>query len=117
MSLDPEALLGVKSAVLKVALAGAITGIILRRQYKWGEALAGFTAGFCSAAFIAPGLCTWAGIVHEEIRGGIIFSVGVLGIALLEALIRVAPDLIRNQMQKYTGTPASTDKPKTGDGA
>ena len=39
MSLDPESLLGIKSAVLKAAVAGTMLGVLWRREFKLAEAL------------------------------------------------------------------------------
>lgn len=49
MSVDSESLLGIKSAVLKAAIAGTLLGVLWRREFTLTEALSSAAAGLGSA--------------------------------------------------------------------
>lgn len=115
MSLDPETLLGIKSEVLKVAISGALLGVLWRRQFKFVEAISTLAAGIGSAAYIAPLVLAHSGITHPDIRGGLIFIIGLLGTNVFAALTTAAPDVIRKIIYRWTGT--TPDKPEGGSGA
>jgi hypothetical protein len=69
MSLDPESLLGIKSAVLKAAVAGTMLGVLWRREFKLAEALSSIATGLGSATRIAPAALAHSGITHEDVSG------------------------------------------------
>lgn len=109
MELDPESLIGAKSAVLKVAVAGAMLGILYRREFSFAQAVSSFSAGVGSAAYIAPGVLAHSGIQHEDIRGAIIFATGVLGGQVFKALMHYAPGLLRKLAARLGLEPAKVD--------
>ena len=55
------------------------------------------------------------GIVHEDVRGGVIFIIGLLGTHVFAALTTSAPDVIRKIIYRWTGV--TPDKPEGGGGA
>ena len=109
MSLDPETLLGIKSEVLKVAVSGALLGVLWRRQFKFAEAVSTLAAGLGSAVYVAPLVLAHTGIKDPDIRGGVIFIIGLLGTNVFAALTTAAPDVIRKIIYRWTGT--SPDQP------
>lgn len=111
MSLDPETLLGIKSEVLKVAVSGALLGVLWRRQFRFVEALSTLAAGVGSAAYIAPLVLAHTGIRDPDIRGGLIFIIGLLGTNVFAALTTAAPDVIQKLIYKFTGTTPSQPPP------
>ena len=115
MSLDPETLLGIKSEVLKVAVSGAVLGVLWRRQFKFLEALSTLAAGVGSAAYIAPLVLAHTSITDPDVRGGVIFIIGLLGTNVFAALTATAPDVLRKIIYRWTGT--MPDKPEGGSGA
>lgn len=104
MSLDPETLLGIKSEVLKAAVSASLLGVLWRRQFKFAEAVSALAAGVGSAAYIAPLVLAHTGVTHPDIRGGVIFIVGLLGTHVFAALTTAAPDVIQKLIYKFTGT-------------
>lgn len=115
MSLDPETLLGIKAEVLKAAVAASLLGVLWRRQFRFAEAASALAAGLGSAVYIAPMVLAHAGIAHEDIRGGVIFIIGLLGTHVFAALTTSAPDVMRKMIYRWTGT--TPDKPEGGGGA
>jgi len=115
MSLDPETLLGIKSEVLKAAVAASLLGVLWRRQFRFAEAASSLAAGLGSAVYIAPMVLAHAGVAHEDIRGGVIFIIGLLGTHVFAALTTSAPDVMRKIIYRWTGT--TPDKPEGGAGA
>ena len=45
--------------------------------------------------WIAPAALAHAGITHEDVRGGVIFAVGLVGTHIFAAVTTYAPALIR----------------------
>lgn len=119
MSLDPETLLGIKSEVLKAAVSASLLGVLWRRQFKFAEAVSSLAAGLGSAIYIAPALLAHSGITHEDIRGGIIFIIGLVGTHVFAGVTTYAPDVIRRLIYRLTGIgPApGPEKPGNGEGA
>jgi hypothetical protein len=115
MSLDPETLLGIKSEVLKAAVAASLLGVLWRRQFRFAEAASSLAAGLGSAVYIAPMVLAHVGVAHEDIRGGVIFIIGLLGTHVFAALTTSAPDVMRKIIYRWTGT--TPDKPEGGGGA
>jgi hypothetical protein len=115
MSLDPETLLGIKSEILKVAVSGAVLGVLWRRQFKFLEALSTFAAGIGSAAYIAPAVLAHTSIANPDVRYGVIFVIGLLGTNVFAAVTATAPDVMRKIIYRWTGT--TPDKPEGGSGA
>ena len=108
MSLDPESLLGIKSAVLKAAVAGTMLGVLWRREFKLAEALSSIAAGLGSAMWIAPAALAHSGITHEDVRAGVIFAVGLVGTHIFAAVTTYAPAVIR----KMVGARLGLEPPK-----
>lgn len=94
MTLDPETLLGIKSEVLKAAVSASLLGVLWRRQFKFAEAVSSLAAGLGSAVYVAPLVLSHTGITHPDIRGGVIFIVGLFGTHVFAALTTAAPDII-----------------------
>lgn len=122
MSLDPETLLGIKSEVLKAAVSASLLGVLWRRQFKFAEAVSALAAGLGSAVYVAPLVLAHTGISHPDIRGGVIFIIGLLGTHVFAALTTAAPDVIRKIIYKWTGTtpdqqPPPSPPPQGGGGA
>lgn len=115
MSLDPETLLGIKSEVLKAAVSASLLGVLWRRQFKFAEAVSALAAGLGSAVYVAPLVLAHTGISHPDVRGGVIFIIGLLGTHVFAALTTAAPDVIRKFIYRWTGT--TPDKPEGGGGA
>lgn len=111
MSLDPETLLGIKSEVLKVAVSGALLGVLWRRQFKFAEAVSTLAAGIGSAAYIAPLVLAHSSITNPDIRGGMIFIIGLLGTNVFAALTTAAPDVLRRIIYKWTGVASDPPPP------
>lgn len=112
MNLDPESLLGIKSAVLKAAVAGTMLGVLWRREFRLAEALSSVAAGLGSAMWIAPAvLARWPYTLHEDERAGIIFAFGLAGIHIFAAVSTYAPALLR---RLFRWPPADHGK-STGD--
>lgn len=97
MSLDPESLIGIKSAVLKAAVAGTMLGVLWRREFTLKEALSSAAAGLGSAMWLAPALLvhapTW--LQHDETRAGFIFCFGMAGIHIFAMVSTHGPALLR----------------------
>ncbi len=104
MSLDPETLLGIKSEVLKAAVSASLLGVLWRRQWKFAEAVSALAAGLGSAVYVAPLVLAHSNITHPDIRGGVIFIIGLLGTHVFAALTTSAPDVFRKLIYKFTGT-------------
>lgn len=119
MSLDPESLLGIKSEVLKAAVSASLLGVLWRRQFKLAEALSSIAAGLGSAIWIAPAALAHSGIVHEDVRAGVIFGVGLIGTHVFAALTTYAPELLKRLLFSRFGgyVPPKSDKPEEGGGA
>lgn len=115
MSLDPETLLGIKSEVLKAAVAASLLGVLWRRQFRFAEAASALSAGLGSAVYVAPLVLAHTGITHPDIRGGVIFIIGLLGTHVFAVLTTSAPDVLRKIIYRWTGT--TPDKPEGGGGA
>lgn len=115
MSLDPETLLGIKAEVLKAAVAASLLGVLWRRQFKFAEAASALAAGLGSAVYVAPLVLAHTGVTHPDIRGGVIFIIGLLGTHVFAALTTSAPDVLRKIIYRWTGT--TPDKPDGGGGA
>lgn len=115
MSLDPETLLGIKAEVLKAAVAASLLGVLWRRQFKFAEAASALAAGLGSAVYVAPLVLAHTGVTHPDIRGGVIFIIGLLGTHVFAALTTSAPDVMRKIIYRWTGT--TPDKPEGGGGA
>ena len=115
MSLDPETLLGIKSEVLKAAVSASLLGVLWRHQFKFAEAVSALAAGLGSAVYVAPLVLAHSGITHPDIRGGVIFIIGLLGTHVFAVLTTAAPDVIRKIIYRWTGT--TPDKPEGGGGA
>jgi len=115
MSLDPETMLGIKSEVLKAAVSASLLGVLWRRQFKFAEAVSALAAGLGSAVYIAPMVLAHTGIAHEDVRGGVIFIIGLLGTHVFAALTTAAPDVLRKIIYRWTGT--TPDRPEGGGGA
>lgn len=116
MSLDPETLLGIKSEVLKVAISGALLGVLWRRQFRFAEAVSTLAAGVGSAAYIAPLVLAHSNITNPDIRAGMIFIIGLLGTNVFAALTTSAPDVIRKIIYRWTGTTPDQSPPPPGGG-
>jgi hypothetical protein len=117
MSLDPESLLGIKSAVLKAAVAGTMLGVLWRREFTLAEALSSAAAGFGSAMWIAPALLVHAPswLQHEDTRAGIIFSFGMAGIHVFALVSNHGPALLRRLVRSRLMLDTDdTGKPKGG---
>ncbi len=115
---DPESLLGVKSEVLKIAVAASLLGAVWKRQFKFAEAMSSIAAGFGSAAWIAPALLAHSGIANQEVKGGIVFIVGLAGTHVFAGVTTHAPAVIRRIIGRFTGVePPPADKPQNGGGA
>ncbi|KAF0102248.1 MAG: hypothetical protein FD144_2683 [Rhodospirillaceae bacterium] len=122
MQLDPETLLGIKSEVLKAAVSASLLGVLWRRQFKFAEAVSALAAGLGSAVYVAPLVLAHTGITHPDIRGGVIFIIGLLGTHVFAALTTAAPDVLRRIIYKWTGVAADPPPPPpppgpTGGGA
>lgn len=111
MNLDPESLLGIKSEVLKVAVTASLLGVLWRRQWSFAEALSSFAAGIGSAAYIAPMVLAHSGVTHEDVRGGVIFIVGLVGAHVFAGITTYAPDVIRRLIYRFTGIDSSRPPP------
>ena len=111
MSLDPETLLGIKSEVLKAAVSASLLGVLWRRQWKFAEAVSALAAGLGSAVYVAPLVLAHTGITHPDIRGGVIFIIGLLGTHVFAALTTAAPDVIQKLIYKFTGTTPNPPPP------
>ncbi len=115
---DPESLLGIKSDVLKVAVAASLLGVVWSRQFRFAEAMSAIAAGFGSAGWIAPMLLAHSGIADPEVKGGIIFIVGLVGTHVFAGVTTHAPAVVRRLIARFTGIePAPSDKPQNGGGA
>lgn len=112
---DPETMLGIKSEVLKAAVSASLLGVLWRRQFKFAEATSALAAGLGSAIYIAPMVLAHVKIADPDIRGGVIFIIGLLGTHVFAALTTAAPDVIRKIIYRWTGT--APDKPEGGSGA
>ena len=119
MALDPETLLGIKSEVLKAAVSASLLGVLWRRQFKFAEAASAIGAGLGSAIWIAPMFLAHSGITHEDVRGGIIFIVGLVGTHVFAGITTYAPDVIRKLIARFTGVevPPKPENPAPGGGA
>lgn len=117
--LDPESLIGVSSAVLKVAIAGALLGVIWRREQSFGQVLSSFASGFGSAAYLAPALLAHLAVQNTDIRGGVIFTAGVLGNLIFMGIAKYAPVVLRRLAARLLGleVPAAPGDPNGGGGA
>lgn len=117
MSLDPESLLGIKSAVLKAAVAGTMLGVLWRKEFTLAEALSSAAAGLGSAMWIAPALLAHVPSLHEDIRAGVIFCFGMAGIHVFALVSNHGPSLLRRLVRSRLlvdpDDPAS-GKPKGG---
>jgi hypothetical protein len=117
MSLDPETLLGIKSEVLKAAVSASLLGVLWRRQFKFAEAVSALAAGLGSAVYVAPLVLAHTGITHPDIRGGVIFIIGLLGTHVFAALTTSAPAVLRKIIYRWTGTtPDQPPPPSQGGG-
>lgn len=116
MSLDPETLLGIKSEVLKAAVSASLLGVLWRRQFRFAEAVSALAAGLGSAVYVAPLVLAHSGITHPDIRGGVIFIIGLLGTHVFAALTTAAPDVIRKIIYKWTGTTPDPPAPPPSNG-
>lgn len=128
MLLDPESLLGIKSEVLKAAVGASLLGVLWRRQFRFAEAASAIAAGLGSAIWIAPMVLAHSGITHEDVRGGIIFVVGLVGTHVFAAVTSYAPAVLRRLIERFTGieprepsaaapTAQPGEKPENGGGA
>lgn len=118
MSLDPETLLGIKSEVLKAAVAASLLGVLWRRQFKFAEAASAIAAGLGSAVWIAPAALAHSGIENAEVRAGIIFIVGLVGTHVFAGITTYAPDVVRRLIYRFTGIEAKPrENSDTGGGA
>lgn len=97
--LDQDAILGIKSAVLKAGAAGTLLGILWRRQYRLVEALSAAAAGMCSSIYVAPAVIAWAAIVHDDIKSLVIFGSGLLGMYIIDAAVKYGPQMIRSRLK------------------
>jgi hypothetical protein len=111
MSLDPETLLGIKSEVLKAAVSASLLGVLWRRQWKFAEAVSALAAGLGSAVYVAPLVLAHTGVSHPDIRGGVIFIIGLLGTHVFAGLTTAAPDVIQKLIYKFTGTTPNPPPP------
>lgn len=115
MNLDPESLLGIKSAVLKAAVAGTMLGVLWRREFRLAEALSSVAAGLGSAMWIAPAVLAHMPSLHDDVRAGIIFGFGLAGIHVFAAVTNHAPNLLRWLIRSRLPMPPPGDEPpKTG---
>lgn len=110
MQLDPEALLGIKSEVLKAAVSASLLGVLWRRQFRFAEAASAIAAGLGSSIYVAPALLAHSGIQHEDIRAGIIFVTGLIGTHVFAVITTYAPEVVRRLIARFTGLQA-TDLP------
>lgn len=116
MELTPEAILGVSSGVLKVAITGTLLGILYRREFSFAQALSSFAAGFGSAAYLAPAALAHSNVAHVDIRAAIIFAAGVIGVQVFKLLERGAPGALRKLAARF-GLEAARVDDKPGGGA
>ncbi len=113
MQLDPESLIGIKSEVLKAAVSASLLGVLWRRQFRFAEAVSSLAAGLGSAIWIAPMFLAHSGITHEDVRGGIIFIVGLVGTHVFAGVTTYAPDVIRKLIYRFTGMESKPEVPKS----
>ena len=71
--------------------------------------MSAIAAGFGSAVYIAPMALAHTKITDQDIRGGIIFVIGLLGTHVFATLTTYGPDIIRKIMYRWTGV--TPDKP------
>lgn len=109
LHLDP----GIAAAVAKAAafapgFAGAVVSLAFVGQLTARGRILAVGVGFISAAFMGPGLAAladlaWPGVLPEEVRGTIIFFVGLCAMGCLPKLLEWA--------KRKAGDPLSLMKP------
>ena len=113
MSLDPESLLGVPTAVVKAAVAGTVVGIVWRRQFAFREALIAGCSGLGAAIYGGRAINGALGFTHPDVTAGVIFVCGVCGMALVELVTTHFPQILGARLKALAPSPdkPASDKP------
>lgn len=90
---------GIKKAALIGGLFGALISLKFAGDLTPGGRAVMFLCGLGIASFLAP-LAAHVFAIGEEFTGGVAFVLGLLGMAIMAAVIGVLPEVLKSRLSK-----------------